>query len=255
MRTETTSSGHFEGNTQDCLKHYLSQLPWSDKGCAEARKPMADFLGVRSDSIRRWLVTDIQPIGLVLVKLRYFLEEKGYRITELETLKKPVRMLGKLIATQQITWEEAVERIQFSNASELLQVLHGNRGLSSERMVIVARICADYSEDEETHHAAAPPWKNQMAPTETPNKKGVRIEEDVIHLLDALNGLCAVLEPRLEYMLSEGFTPEQRQLFRERAGRVRVFDLANRFFGLNKQLNALCSEKAREITSTDKHQR
>lgn len=239
----------FLGSTADCLKHYLGKLPWGNKGSAEARMPMADFLGITPTSIQRWAVGGTKPKGLALVKLRYYLEKQGYRITELEELQNPIRVLGKLIAVGEITCEEVLKQLKIPNNDELLRILHGNRGLSSERMVAIARICVDHP--LEVQEAPGAPTGSLLShaialQAEARGKITDRVEEDVLHLLDSLNGLCSLLAPRLEHMLSNGFTSEQRQAFRDRAGRHRVFDMANRFYALNKQLNALCSETTRE---------
>ncbi len=238
------------GSVMDCLSHYLGQLPWEGKGCVEARKPLADFLGINPATIRCWFVGSAKPLGLQLVKLRYFLEERGYDVQELHKLPGPVMALGKAIAYGKIGFDDAVEKIHMSQGSELLQVLHGNRGVSNERMATIVRICGDTPFQEGERPAPADPTGEpaQAAPSG-------KTEEEIINLLNSLDGLCALLEPRLGRMLSNAVTPEQRQAFREKAGRHRVFDMANRFFRLNKQLNALCSEKAREITAQNQNQR
>jgi len=253
MRAEARAQGLPKGSAMDCLKHYLEQLPWGDQSSTEARKPMADFLGINSDSIRRWFTGDTQPKGLVLVKLRYFLEDQGYRIEELEGLQPLARQLGRLISNGVISYEETAKELGFTEVSDILRALHAKAPFSSKQMAGIARICAEHPlEVQETTSAPAIALLSRAVALQGQARSAIRdrVEEDIIHLLDGLNGLCAVLEPRLEHMLSDGFTPEQRQAFREKAGRHRVFDMANRFYRLNKQLNALCSEKAREITST-----
>jgi len=55
------------------------------------------------------------------------------------------------------------------------------------------------------------------------------------------------LTPHLDHILSDVVTAKQRQSFREHDGRARVFDLSNESYRFNERMNALCSEKAREI--------
>jgi hypothetical protein len=78
---------------------------------------------------------------------------------------------------------------------------------------------------------------------------GNNVESGVIALLDKLADLMTLLAPRLDYLLSDSLTPEQRYAFRDLAGPQRIFYLANRIYRLNQSMNALCSEKAREIVA------
>ncbi len=238
------------GNTMECLQHYLKQLPRKAKGCEQAWQPLADFIGVTKKTIRRWSVGSNVPLGLPLIKLRYFLEARGYRIAELDVLERPIHHLGALVALGKIDCEETSKLLGYSAANYFFQVLHGKRGLSSNRMATVEEICSKHP------LPALPATSSITQPICVAAQAGRTIvsndvvEEEVLNLLRSLDGLSALMTPRLEHMLTDGFTSAQRQFFRDRAGRQLVFDLANRFYVLNKLLNALCSEKAREIGSS-----
>lgn len=75
--------------------------------------------------------------------------------------------------------------------------------------------------------------------------KSTSDESNVIALLDDLNDLIILLTPKIDHLLSERLTSAQRQDFRERAGRERIFDLVNRLHHFNQSMNSLCSETAR----------
>ena len=253
MKTEVKSFGILTGSTADCLRHYLKQLPWGTREIAEARQPLVDSVGVDPNSIRRWFVEPSMPVGLALVKLRYFLETIGYQVTDLDALEQPVRHLGKLISLGVVDVETASDQIGFSEVSKLFRLLHGNSGLSEERRPAVEEICSKHPLEKALvtpRAVASVEHPIPLLPTEH-EKGAISVEDDVFNLLVSLNGLSALLTPRLEHMLSNGFTSAQRQAFRDRAGQGLVFKLSNRFYALNKLLNALCSEKAREITSTN----
>lgn len=74
-------------------------------------------------------------------------------------------------------------------------------------------------------------------------------EDEVIGLLDKVARLIEELTPHLNHILSDAVTADQRQLFRERAGRARVFDLSNEIFRFGQSMNALCSETSRELVA------
>ena len=71
--------------------------------------------------------------------------------------------------------------------------------------------------------------------------------QDAIQDLETLDNLITSLAPKLKRMLSDRFGRKNRETFRNIACRRLVFDLFNRSTMLNKQLNAMCSEKARQI--------
>ena len=72
-------------------------------------------------------------------------------------------------------------------------------------------------------------------------------EDEVIGLLDKMARLIEELTPHLNHILSDAVTADQRRLFRDRAGKARVFDLSNEIFRFSQRMNALCSEKSREL--------
>lgn len=254
MKTEVKPSGVLTGSTADCLRHYLKQLPWGKSAkLSRAEKPMIEFIGITSGTIRRWFLEQVAPGGMPLLKLRYFLESNGYQVTDLDSLEKPVRRLGEIISHGIVDFREMVEQIGYKQDTELLQVLHGRRGLSNERRAKIEEICSKHPlEKASVTLRAVASVEHPIPPLSTDHEKNViSVEDDVFNLLISLNGLSSLLTPRLEHMLSNGFTSAQRQAFRDRAGQGLVFKLSNRFYALNKLLNALCSEKAREITSTN----
>jgi hypothetical protein len=60
-------------------------------------------------------------------------------------------------------------------------------------------------------------------------------EDEVIGLLDELARLIEELTPHLDHILSDVITADQRQSFREHAGRARVFDLSNECYRFNQR--------------------
>lgn len=231
-----------------CLKDYLTHLVFGEKGCVSGRVPLMKFVGIKNpDTISRWAKGKM-PMGLVLVKLRYFLEQKGYEVIELEALDTRVYQLGKLIAIGKISFDQVVQNLGLAKESEVLQVLHGRRGLSDDRVKKVELICARYSEQDLGRFL---PTNNKEAIVPSSGVGAFEpLEDETLHLLKSVDEALVLLIPRLERMVVDrsGNASEQRRLFREHAGRQLVFDLSNRFYKATKMLNALCSEKAREVS-------
>ncbi|MFA6494877.1 MAG: hypothetical protein WC246_00725 [Candidatus Paceibacterota bacterium] len=234
------------GMTSACLKDYLSHLTFGEKGCVKGRAALMNFVGIKnSDTISRWAKGQV-PIGLVLVKLRYFLEQKGYEVVELGALDAHVYQLGKLIAIGKISFDQVVQNLGLAHESEVLQVLHGRRGLSADRMKKVELMCARHS-DQNLGRFVASNNGEQNVPKSEASAYG-SLESETLHLLKGVDEIVSLLLPRLEKMVIDENASEQRRLFREHAGRQLVFDLSNRFYKATKMLNALCSEKAREVS-------
>lgn len=246
-----------EGRARECLRHYLSGLPWEEAGCVEARKPIIEFIGVNSDTVRSWHTGQFFPIGLALIKTYYFLEKEGYRVSELEALGEVTYNLGKLMAFNVIDCEDVALQLDLTARGKIFLFLRGERCFSPEREG-KAKIILNLYKDE------LDGLPKRLLPEKAVKEKKVeRVQEkseelvevkELFNLLVSLNGLTEVLLPRLELVLSERFSPEERRVIRERAGRKLVFDLSNKLHGVYKAykvLNALCSEKARELMKND----
>ncbi|MCX6781567.1 MAG: hypothetical protein NTW66_00365 [Candidatus Magasanikbacteria bacterium] len=245
-----------EGKTLECLKHYLSQLPWDTKMCVQARRQIIDFLDVTPHTVRRWWTGDIVPVGLVLVKLRYFLEREGYRVSELNDLDATTRALGMLIAYGSIDFDATVIQLKCPNASEFLRVLHGARRFTAARDLAAEAICVK-NRDVLAKLFFTSPGNGHPAPVITPvvtpaqvKEKAPGAGEELIKYLRLFSGILELLHPRLNDFLSEEVSPEERHELRERAGRELVYDLARRSKQVTELMTALCSEKAREISNT-----
>lgn len=258
-----------KGNTRECLDDYFSTLSWSVSAALHERKPICDFVGVDPAPVRKWYIERYLPVGITLVKLRYFLESIGYQVSELENLNQSVRDLGRLICHGIVSVEEAVTELMLPSHSQLLRLLHGTvSGLASERMSRLEQICEIYERETAelvqkipkkwavkpvTHGASISAHSNQVTrPDSHPNTRngdGLSFEDEVIHLLHILDSDCKLVGPRLQRMVDE-FTPEQRANFRETASPDLVFRLSNRIYAVYKQLGALSSEKALEITKS-----
>lgn len=249
-----------EGATLECIIDYLNQLP-EGKNSVQARTLLMKFVDIgRPDTIARWRKGTNKPLGLPLIKLRYFLEAQGYEVKELKALDKKIYNLGKLIAFNVVSFKEVSQRLGYAKDNGLSRVLHGKRNVLPEKIEKLDKILADLSDKLIKLPGIKKEQSSQdKALTAT---RPIDIQEPVVYdetlfqetkeLLSTLDSTIALLEPRLKILLSDKTTAEQRQAFREIAGRHLVFDLSNRSHGLTELLMALCSEKAREHNNNKK---
>jgi hypothetical protein len=226
--------------TLECLSDYLKQIKnTSDK---PAREELINFVKISDRAYREWQSGSAFPNGLRLIKLFYFLELKGYRISELEELDDDTRNFGRLIAFNIVSLEEAQKELGY-NSGQMFAALRGEHKTHPERRKLIETFSHVY--DQELQKLPKPESKTK--PTST-KEVPVTVNE-VYLLLRGLDGLVSLLIPRLEKMLDDEFTPEERRKFREEMTPKFIFDLSNRFHKSNSLLNALCSEKARELNS------
>ncbi|MCX6746263.1 MAG: hypothetical protein NTX00_04605 [Candidatus Parcubacteria bacterium] len=240
--------------TVDCLRRYLAKLNSGAKGCAKDREPIMKFVGLDDPrSLRSWLTGEYKPIGLRMVKVRYFLENLDYKLLELEKLDRKIYELGKLIAFGKLDLSQVSQELGYRDRS-LLEILHGKKKTSQDKLDRINQLLQNFAKgSKEPSKISLPspkaePLVVKAAPAaESPQLQIVpNLEEETISLLGILKNVTALLKPRLDHLLSDKVSAESRHNFRQRAGRERVFDLSNEFYHLNFQLNSMCSEKARE---------
>jgi hypothetical protein len=130
---ENRSPEVFRGHLDECLKHLDSQLAGIALCHREsARKPIADFCGVTTDTVRRWQ-QGTQPSGETLIKLMSYLDAVGYRIIELERMSKPRRNFAELIGFGLISSNDAALSLGYVRPSNLHPILLSHKGTSRDK--------------------------------------------------------------------------------------------------------------------------
>jgi len=240
--------------TVDCLRRYLATLNSGDEDCVQAKRSLMKFVGLENPRIlSSWLKGEFKPIGLKLVKVRYFLENQGFKLFELEKLDRKIYELGKLIAFEKLDLSQVCQELGYRPKS-LFEILHGKKRSSEDKLTRINQILKKFAkESKEPGEVPSPSPKAEppvvkAAPVTESSQAPIApdLETETIFLLGILKNVTALLKPRLDHLLSDKVSAESRHNFRQRAGRERVFDLSNEFFHLNFQLNSMCSEKARE---------
>lgn len=124
----------FRGHFDECLTHFGTffqrRFPRNSNGAHAAKKPVADFCGVSSHTVTRWLYSNQSPVGEVLIRLMCYLDFLGYKVIELENMPKAVRNFAELIGYRIISGNQAAEIAGYSSASTLYDVFYGDSGIS-----------------------------------------------------------------------------------------------------------------------------
>jgi len=125
----------FRGHLDECLRYlgriFNAQIAKRSKNVSKARQPMADFCGVSSETVKIWLDgNSALPIGEPHIKLMFYLDMLGYKVIELERMKKPRRNFAALIGFGLLSIEQAIQLVGYAKTSPLFKVLRGEENTS-----------------------------------------------------------------------------------------------------------------------------
>ena len=127
----------FRGHLEECLKHFsrslVSQTPGVPGQEVQIKKSLADFCGVMTSSVGRWMRGDNLPVGAELIKLKCYLDMVGYRVIEFERMPKARRYFAELIGFGVLSSEQAADLLDYTTASKIYEVLRGERGTGVDR--------------------------------------------------------------------------------------------------------------------------
>lgn len=128
------------GSTEECLAHYLQQLPSSiTRNGITARKPIVRYCRCTPKTIHKWS-TGTVPVGMMLVRVRYFLAALGYEVEDLMDLSDEIRNFGKLIADGRLDEMTLRARLNYRDDHAILSMLHGSRKPTPDRLEIIKQI-------------------------------------------------------------------------------------------------------------------
>lgn len=240
------------GKVMDCLAHYAkSFLPTpGSKGAAKAKKPLSQFCGVGISPVQTWIAGAVEPVGLSLLKLMFFFEAFGYKVTELVELQETSPegyKLAELLAYRIMNAEEAQSYLGYGHVQSVYQVAFGKSGITESRADLIrakhkdklAEVQAARAEFLRQLEGLPSPVSDSVPPASTSGMTQALIQEVDDALVETLAHLIQALTPMLEGFLTES-SREQRSALRTRSGH-------NGMFRLSKVSSRLCSEKARDI--------
>lgn len=122
---EEVYRGHFEECVADLSRRLDKRHPKGSHHANQNRKKIAEFCGVGTQTVLRWLNGDNIPQSSVFIKLMCYLGLLGYRVIEVEKMKESRRNFFYLIGFGVITLEQASQKLGYSKSSNLTAVLQG----------------------------------------------------------------------------------------------------------------------------------
>ena len=244
----------FKGTTARCTVHFAKASFEGDK-----RKAVEQFIGLKGEgTVRRWFNQGILPAGENLVRFRFYLEFLGYEVVELANLKKPIRDASRLLAFRVVELGALIDALGFggvkSGKDQVLQILHGQRGTSKNRLQILAAYVKKHEHLLSQKQEGVPKLRfrgKELGEERVPQTSTDRTRKRAANgtgkevLLQSLAGMVLAMQPLAEMAVSDAFSPKDRQLIRELAGGDGVFRLST-------SLNRLCNELARREFGRDK---
>lgn len=249
-----------EGTTEECLKHFsrVHGQKLVENLCKSRKAICALVFRVPDDTGYRWFTKGIIPVGMNLVKVQYFLEFLGYILSERKKMSSVQRRIANQVALMVISPTDIAEYTSVS-CNSVLRWCTGKRNPSEQAEVKLNELI-------ELHEGGATEklqlWQRTLqelgfgAAVTTPTPQQVLAKEDQVstppskpetnssergQVIDTLAHLILAMRPLAEQVLSEAFSPEEREHLRQKTQIVRV----NGLFDLSNLLSRLCSERAR----------
>ncbi|MBI2459539.1 MAG: hypothetical protein HYV53_03235 [Parcubacteria group bacterium] len=138
----------FSGTTKECLKHYGATMPIGEKDCSRYRILLAEFTKASIErTVPYWLSGKRPPLGVFLLKVRYFLEEVAYQVNELEKLSPQVYSFGRFVAFDILKINEATDMVKLAREQQLIRILHGDCGLSTPKSLLMEEANEAFRDD------------------------------------------------------------------------------------------------------------
>jgi len=229
----------FSGTTAECMKHYAGQFRIKSDAIREIEKTT----GFKRDTVKEWFFGNnpVLPNGSRVVILRYFFEDRGYRVKELEDLKiksPEAYQLGRLLYEKKLTLEDIKESVGYKNAYDVYSILHGRYSMRSIWLVNARELIRSMESDAVIKSVAedASLVLRHGLKTRTESSSN-HLREDVLKILAGY--ICATI-PLAKLVISDKFSDEDRE-------RLRKLTSGDGIFALSNLLNGLCGRRSREI--------
>lgn len=251
------------GNLRRCLalSHSVLAAEFAN------RQLVAEFTGVSTGTVRRWLKNSHIPIGHSFWSACLFFDLIGYRVTEYSGLPDLYKSAIKVftygadspdsvatyfghdgINTASLLYRRFRENTALTEAVEQ----QAASILNSEVLVeLITEIETSWIDRLESFRVSTevdqiPVVKDPTVSSEPnvrtrPKAKVKKAEMAQFELLaQTFAGLVATMQPLARYLESDQFSATERDIVRETAGQKNLFELSN-------VLSRLCSERARAI--------
>jgi hypothetical protein len=250
------------GTTEQCLKHFSkTRQRLLQSNNFEVLSGIAKLLGISPITGQQWLNQDRTPQGVNYLKLQLFLELAGYHLIEWENFADPVKSLKDILALAIINPEDVAKQLSVDEGS-VMRWVQRKRIPAPERIEPITSIVTphktvgDVKKQEwleaieklgvrGTVLVEGPAQVNGAIPTSNPTLSASSILQNGINeheqAIEVLGHLILAAKPLAARILTDEFTPEERQSLRDLTTKGR----SNGLFELSNLLNRLCGERAR----------
>jgi len=262
-KKERKGSMHFEGTLKECLERFgqAARFVRGQRATYVRCNSISRLFGINERTGHAWFLTyDQLPLGEKAMKLIYFLKLAGFKVTgEPETTDKVLKRVADQVALGVTDCEEIAIRLH-TTAKVVLSNIHRGAGVSQTRLEEYRTLA---HENQKKAEKVLTEWKEviselgitepeevsndvptampAVSPQPEPEPKAF-LPETKEALIGTLAALIMAGLPLAERILSDEFTPADREELRRRTATARsngVFDLSNR-------LDRLCGETARQ---------
>lgn len=228
----------------------------SDEEKVKVRDALTAFTGVRREAVREWFANRHFPVGVPFIKLRHALIGLGYRIQTYEEMPEALKYMSTLVAHDVVKVKDAYSQIGYPTTDAFIRPL--TEGVKApvplpERMRRIEALCGGYRKElEAAWSLEAEHWKlnGETRYSKPAVSHASATGEETVGLLEVLSGahaLATVGIPLLEKLLSEETGVEGRREFRDAFGVEKLFRFSNLQYRFAKLVNAIRSEKAKEL--------
>ena len=143
-------------STETAFLHYMAKCRQMGEPKPDAFLDVHMTIGVTLRTLERWETSlkDVQTAcrlnqrsprkvfakGQTLLRLRCFLQRKGYRVKEFESLHSYLRELAEILSTGMITLEYATDHLKYANSRQLINALNNGAEIDPPRMALLRQL-------------------------------------------------------------------------------------------------------------------
>lgn len=254
MSTETTQDIRVGRTLMDCIASFARDFP-----TFEERVPLSYLSGIAVDTTSMYCRGKSKPVGLYWAKVAYAVHFMGYRVGVLDDVRPGVYNLGKLLAIDALSVEDA-EKLLDTKVSEVYRYIMAKTTPGDARQAMIDMIVEermgqiDAWNEKYSKYKSIRPYKPDRGSIPSPNKHATKPEARLLEAISEakhersfvqgvseiqiLANLILAALPLAELIVSDDFSPEDRAELRRLCGKYGVFNLKN-------ALTGLCGERAR----------
>ena len=198
----------------------------------DRRHKLAEFCGVKAQTIQSWFKGRSVPLGKRALQLHYLLELVGFNDHQWRETNDNIETVGRAVTFGLLSDEELIEsfKVECDELGRIVQMMSGHKHVSSASQRIFDELAAVHS------------WHIKAAQDKYSDLK-IANEKDKL-IAELANKLQQVL-PLVQDMASDKWDEGDRYELRERSGRATVFELYN-------ALGELCGERVRQASVAER---